>query len=186
MPAAILVLVPRMNAVSRDDFLSRDPGLWAAQGFDVVMPQPSWSTRLIADQEAALERLLASARSLAEAPIWLVGPGPAIEAAMPQLGPGQVSGVVVTSVTSNAGSCTRTTYYSNPGTGAEPKVVVKTSGDACGASPPFGAHRAPSGAVPVPHPNAPRIIEASVPSGRTAQQPFVQRLAEEIKAAPSS
>ena len=77
-------------------------------------------------------------------------------------------------------------YYSNPGNGAEPKVVVNTAGDACGASPPFGAWRAPSGAVPVPHPNAPRIIEASIPADRTAQQPFVQRLAEEIKAPPSS
>jgi hypothetical protein len=186
MPAAILVFVPGINALGREKFLSRDPALWAAQGFDVVMPQASWSTRLIADQEAALERLLASARSLADAPIWLVGPGPAIEAAIPQLGPSQVSGVVVTSVTSNAGSCSRTMYYSNPGNGAEPKVVVKTSGDACGASPPFSAPRAPSGAVPVTHPNAPRIIETSIPADRTAQQPFVQRLAEEIKASPSS
>ena len=189
MPAAILVFVPGMNAVSRGDFLPRDPALWAAQGFDVVMPQPSsWGTRLIADQEAALDRLLASARSLADAPIWLIGPGPAIEAAMPQLGPGQVSGVVVTSLTSNAGSCSRTMYYSNPGNGAEPKVVVNTAGDACGASPPFGGRRAPSSMVPVPHvhPNAPRILETSIPADRSAQQPFVQRLAEEIKAPPSS
>ena len=151
MPAAILVFVPGMNALSRDDFLSRDPALWAAQGVDVVMRQPSWSTRLIADQEAALERLLASARSL-------------------------------------AGSCSRTLYYSTPGNGTEPKMVVKTSGDACGASPPLDARRAPSGAVPVPQvkPGAPRIIETSIPADRTAQQPFVQRLAEEIKAPPSS
>ena len=54
MPAAILVFVPGMNAVSRGDFLPRDPALWAAQGFGIVLPQPSWSTRLIADQEAAL------------------------------------------------------------------------------------------------------------------------------------
>jgi hypothetical protein len=77
-------------------------------------------------------------------------------------------------------------YYSNPGNGAEPKVVVNTSGDACGASPPFGARRAPSGAVPVSHPNAPRIIETSIPADRIVQEPFVQRLAEEIKAPPSS
>jgi len=107
---------------------------------------------------------------------------------MPQLGPGQVSGVVVTSVTSNAGSCSRTMYYSNPGNGAEPKVVVNTAGDACRASPPFGGRRAPSSMVPVPHvhPNAPRILETSIPADRSAQQPFVQRLAEEIKAPPSS
>ena len=188
MPAAIVVFVPGMNALTRDDFPSGDPALWAAQGFDVVVPQPSWSTRPIDDQEAALERLLASARSLADAPIWLVGPGTAIEAAMPRLGPGQVSGVVVTSVTSNAGSCTRTMYYSNSGAGTEPKAVVKRSGDACGTSPSFGAHQAPAGVTPMPRaqPSAPRIIETSNPADRTAQQPFVQRLAEEIKTSPAS
>jgi hypothetical protein len=187
-PAAILVFMPGINAPSAEGFLPRNPALWATQGFDVAMPQASWSTRLIADQEAALERLLASARSLADAPIWLVGPGPAIEAAMPQIGPGQVSGVVVTSVTSNAGSCTRTTYYSSSGAGAAPKTVVKTSGDACGASPTFGARQAPAGVVPVPRakPGAPRIIEASIPPDHAAQRPFVQRLAEAIKAPPAS
>src|SRR6516162_11195550 len=149
-PAAVLVFMPGTDARSHDDFLPSDPAFWTAQGFDVVMPQPSWNTRLIADQEAAIERLVASARLLADAPIWLVGPGPAIEAAMPQLGPGQVSGVVVTSVTSIAGSCIRSVFYSTPGNGTEPKMVVKTSGDACGASPPLDARRAPSAAVPVP------------------------------------
>jgi hypothetical protein len=161
--------MPRTNARSHDDFLPSDPAFWTAQGFDVVMPQPSWNTRLIADQEAAIERLVASARLLADAPIWLVGPGPAIEAAMPQRGPGQVSGVVVTSVISNAGSCSRTMYYSNPGTGAEPKVVIKTSGDGCEPSLPYGLDRSPSSVAPMPQrrPNAPRIIEASIPADHT-------------------
>jgi hypothetical protein len=185
-PAAVLVFLPGL--VDFSDITTRDPALWAAQGFDLVMPPPSWSARLIADQQAAVERLLASAQALADAPIWLVGPSPAIEAVMPQLGPGQVSGVVVTSVTSNAGSCSRTMYYSNSGTGAEPKAVVKTSGDACGASPSFGARQPPTGTVPVPQakPNAPRIIEASIPTEKPAQQAFVRRLAEEIKAPPAS
>jgi hypothetical protein len=181
-PAAVLVFLPGADEVG--DVTTRDPGLWAAQGFDVVMPRPLWTDRLIADQHAAVERLLASAQALADAPIWLVGPSPTIEAVMPQLGPGQVSGVVVTSVTSNAGSCTRTMYYSNPGTGAEPKAVVRTSGDACRTTPSFDMPQAPPGAVPVPQvkPNAPRLIEASIPTDRAAQLPFVQRLAQEIKA----
>jgi len=185
-PAAVLVFLP--GAVEYGELTTRDPTLWAAQGFDVVMPQPSWTTRLIADQEAALEQLLASARSLADAPIWLVGPGPAIEAAVPRIGPGQISGVVVTSVISNAGSCSRTMYYSNPGNRTAPKMVVKTSGDACDPSPPSGARRAPADMVPVPQvkPAPRRIIEASIPAEPAAQRPFVQRLAEEIKAAPSS
>jgi hypothetical protein len=181
-PAAVLVLLPALADVS--DVANRDPALWAAQGFDVVMPRPLWTDRLVADQQAAVARLLASAQALADAPIWLVGPSATIEAVVPKLGPGQVSGIVVTSVTSNAGSCTRTMYYSNSGVGVEPKAVVKTSGDACGTSPSFGARRAPAGAAPMPRvqPSAPRIIEASIPADRNAQQPFVQRLAEEIKA----
>jgi len=184
--AAVLVFLP--GAVDLGDVVTRDPALWAAQGFGVVMPRPPWTDRLIADQHAAVERLLASAQALADAPIWLVGPSPAIDAVMPQLGAGQVSGVVVTSVTSNARSCSRTMYYSYPGTGAEPKVVVKTSGDACEPSPPYSVRRSPAGAIPVPQrrPDVPRLIEASIPTGHTAQRSFVQRLAEEIKAPPSS
>jgi hypothetical protein len=181
-PAAVLVFLPVPAGVS--DVATRDPALWAAQGFDVVMPRPVWTDRLVADQQAVLARLLASAQALADAPIWLVGPSLTIEAAMPQLGPGQVSGVVVTSVTSNAGSCTRTMYYSASVEGGEPKAVVKTSGDACGTSPSFGARQDPARVTPVPRvqPSVPRIIEASIPADRNAQQPFVQRLAEEIKA----
>src|SRR5271165_5367041 len=40
-PAAILVLVPSTGAFPRDDVLVDNPGLWAAQGFDVVTPPPS-------------------------------------------------------------------------------------------------------------------------------------------------
>jgi hypothetical protein len=184
-PSAILVFVP--GTVGSDDPLTRDPSLWAAQGFGVVMPDIA---QLIADRQAALERLVISAHALADAPIWLVGPGSAIEPAIPELAPGQVSGVVVTSVTSGAGSCSRTVFYSNPGTGAEPRVTVKTSGDACGAPPPFGERPVPSGITPVPRarPGAPRIIEASIPAqaSPTAQRPLIRQVADEIKGLPSS
>jgi hypothetical protein len=43
VPAAVLVLWPG------DDSLARDPGLWTAQGFDVVMPRPADIYRLVAD-----------------------------------------------------------------------------------------------------------------------------------------
>lgn len=180
-PAAVLVFVP--GAVAFGDVAAGDPAVWAAQGFDVVMPRPTSTALLVADQQAAVERLLASARALADAPVWLVGPSRAIEAVMPRLGLGRVSGVVVTLVTSTAGSCTRTMDYANSGAGAEPRTVVKTSGDACGASPSFGAST-PAGVVPVPHvkPAAPRLIEASMPADPAAQRPVVQRLAEELKA----
>src|SRR5262249_10868100 len=83
-PPAFLVFVPGAQIAGSDDLLTSDPSLWAAQGFGVVMPDIA---QLIADRQAALERLVTSARALADAPIWLVGPGPAIEAAMPELPP---------------------------------------------------------------------------------------------------
>ena len=88
-PAAILVMLP-----SPGDVLTADPALWAAQGFDVVTPPPREIYQLAADREAAFDRLIASAQALADAPIWLVGPNPAIESAMasmPRSGPGEVS-----------------------------------------------------------------------------------------------
>ena len=123
-PAAVLVLWPGQ------DSLERDPALWTAQGFDVVTPQPADIYRLVADQQAALAQMVASAHALADAPVWVVGPGPVIDAALaaPQFGRG-VSGVAMTSVTSGAGSCSESFFYSDPGTGAPPKVEVKRSGD---------------------------------------------------------
>jgi len=188
-PAAILVFVPA-TAIGGGDVLTGDPALWTAQGFDVVMPRAQMMTRLIVDRQAALERLLVSARALADAPIWLVGPAPEIEAAMPQLTPGQASGVLVTSVISSAGSCSRTVFYSNPSGGAEPRVTVRTSGDACGTSPPIDTRPAPSGVLPAPRaqPAAPRIIETSIPDHTSpgAQQRLIRQVAEEIKGLPSS
>jgi hypothetical protein len=37
-PTAIVVLLPAISAEGSQDVLARDPALWAAQGFDVVMP----------------------------------------------------------------------------------------------------------------------------------------------------
>ena len=136
-PAAVLVLWPG------GDGLARDPALWAAQGFDVVMPQPVDIYRMVADEQAALAQLVASAHALANAPIWVVGPGPVIDAALraPQFGRG-VSGVVMTSVTSGSGSCSESLFYSDPGTGAPPKVRVSRSGD-CGRPAPTIGGRQP-------------------------------------------
>jgi hypothetical protein len=179
-PAAVLVLWPG------DDNLARDPGLWTAQGFDVVMPQPADIYRLVADQQAALAQLVASAHALADAPIWVVGPGPVIDAALaaPQLGRG-VSGVVMTSVTSGAGSCSESFLYSDPGTGALPKFEVKRSGD-CGTDTPAITGRQPSvlPAPPAPRPNQPRLIEASAVGKSLAPAAKVRRVAELIKSAP--
>ena len=184
-PAAILVMLPGPG-----DVLTADPALWAAQGFDVVTPPPSEIYQLAADREAAFDRLIAQAQAMADAPIWLVGPNPAIEAAMasmPRSGPGEVSGVVVTSMASGAGMCSERMIYSYSGNGAPPKVSVSKSGD-CPAGSPFGSVGGgsnPAIAPPMPavHPNAPRVIEAAAPTDRGSRT-AVQQVAELIKSAP--
>jgi hypothetical protein len=178
-PAAVLVLWPS------DDALARDPALWTAQGFDVVMPQPADIYRLVRNEQAALAQLVASAHTLANAPIWVVGPGPVIDAALaaPQFGRG-VSGVVITSVASGAGSCSESFFYSDPGTGAPPKIQVKRSGD-CGTGVPAIGERQPS-VLPAPSalPNQPRLIEASAVGKNLPPGAKVRHLAELIKSAP--
>jgi hypothetical protein len=160
VPAAVLVLWPG------DDSLARDPGLWTAQGFDVVMPQPADIYRLVADQRAALARLVASAHALADTPIW-------------------VSGVVMTTVASGAGGCSESFFYSDPGTGAPPKVEVSRSGD-CGMDTPAITGRQPSvlPASPAPRPNQPRLIEASAGGRNLPPAAKARHLAELIKSAP--
>jgi hypothetical protein len=179
-PSAVVVLWPG------GDILARDPALWTAQGFDVVMPQPAEIYRMVADQEATLAQLVASAHTLANAPIWVVGPGPVIDAtlAAPQLGR-EVSGVVMTSVTSGRGSCSESFSYFDPSTGAPPKVQVSRSGD-CGAGAPAIGGREPS-MLPTPpaaRPNRPRIIEASAVGRNLPPSATVQHLAQLMKSAP--
>ena len=180
-PAAVLVLWPG------DDSLARDPGLWTAQGFDVVMPQPADIYRLVADQQAALAQLVASAHALADAPIWVVGPGPVIDAALgaPQLGRGEVSGVVMTSVASDSGSCSESFFYSDPGTGAPPKVEAKRSGNCETGMPAFTGRQPSVRPAPAPRPNQPRIIEASAVGKHLPPAARVRHLAELIKSAPA-
>ena len=179
-PAAVLVLWPG------DDTLARDPALWTAQGFDVVMPPAADIYRLVADQQAALAQLVSSAHALADAPIWVVGPGPVIDAALaaPQFGRG-VSGVVMTSVASDSGSCSESFFYSDPGTGAPPKVEIRRSGN-CETGTPAITGRQPSvlPVPPAPRLNQPRLIEASAVGRNLPATAKVGRLAALIKSAP--
>jgi hypothetical protein len=188
-PAGILVMLPGPG-----DVLTADPALWTAQGFDVVTPPPGEIYQVAADRDAAFERLIASAQAMADAPIWLVGQNPAIEAAMagvPMAGPGQVSGVVVTSIASNAGSCSERMTYSYPGDVATPKVTVNKAGNACPAGSPFGAGSNPAVVpqMPAAPSNGPRLIEASLPTAAgapAARQAVVKQVANLIKSAPPS
>jgi hypothetical protein len=186
-PAAILVMLPGPG-----DILTADPQLWASQGFDVLTPTPSDIERIAADQQMAAARLIAEAQQMADAPIWLVGPNREIEAAMaslPQGGPGQVSGVVVTSASSGIGTCSERMIYSDAGNGAAPKVSVTKSGNACPPGAPFGGWVGSGNSIAAPpaRPPAPRVIEAAVPAqsgSPVARRAALQHIADLIKAAP--
>jgi hypothetical protein len=189
-PAAIVVFVPTMGPAGAEDYLFRDPALWAAQGFEVVTPQPPDIYRMVADQQAALAHLVAYARALGGAPIWLIGSSPALDAFLTTpAGRGQVSGVVVTSAGSPAISCSESFSYYDPGTSAPPQVKLSRFGN-CGpgVAPgvPQASGRQPSVLQPAParRPNAPRIIEASATGKNLRPAARVHRLAELIKASP--
>lgn len=192
-PAAVLVMLPGPGSG-----LTADPALWATQGFDVVAPPPTQLYRLAAAREAAFDRLIEEARAMADAPIWLIGPSPAIEAAMaslPTAGAGRVSGVVMTSTASGARTCSETMTYAYRGNGSAPQVKVSKSGNACPPGAPFGqgsplgietnAGPAPLSAV---QPRGPRLIEASAPADASpfSRHAAVRRVAALIKAAPAT
>jgi hypothetical protein len=177
-PAAILVVLPGAGA------FGSDPALWTSEGFAIVMPPPTALYPLVAAQE------LASARRLADAPIWLLGPSPEIEAALAasRSGREQISGVVVTSSGAAAGICNESFSYFDPGTGAKPQVKFSRSGN-CPPGSGFGIGGPTITPPPAVRPAAPRIIETEANPGITlpaAQQAAVARLAALIKAGPSS
>jgi hypothetical protein len=178
-PVAVLVFLP-----GADTAVASEPALWEAQGFDVVMPQAAELYRLVADQQAAMARLIASAETMANAPIWLVGPSQLIETAIPASG-GRVSGVIVTSETTPTYNFTERFFYRDPGTGAPPQVRVAKSGD-CGMDMPPMMGTEPSIVPPpvVPRRNPPRIIEASAAGKHLPPGAQISRLAHLIKAAP--
>jgi len=177
-PAAILVVLPGAGA------FGSDPALWTSEGFAIVMPPPTAFYPLVAARE------LASARRLVDAPIWLLGPSPEIEAALgaPRSGREKVSGVVVTSSHDAAGICSESFSYFDPGTGAKPQVKFSRSGN-CPPGSGFGIGAPTIAPPPAVRPAAPRIIETEAAPGitsRAAQKAAVARLAALIRAGPSS
>jgi len=135
------------------------------------------SPQLIDDRRAALERLVISARALADAPIgWSATP--AIEPRWPELPRGQVSGVVSHSVTSNARTAAAGPFL------LEPRARRRTQGHGQDLGRRAAArHRPPwraleplgSHSSTACRPDVPRIIEASIPDRaclpRTAADP---------------
>jgi len=190
-PVAVLVVMPGSGALA-----DVPPALWADQGFDVITPRITEALLAERSADLARARMLAYARAMARAPIWLVGSGPEIQETLERLpaGAGQVSGVVMTSVSSPSGSCSRTVVYSSQGSGGQPTVQVRSAGNACdaiGISP--GARPPVFEQVPEPSPSKlPRtlLVRADQPArgalaqARTNPPPLVQQVADRIKQAP--
>jgi hypothetical protein len=193
-PAAVLVVLPGAGA------WGADAALWATEGFDVVTPSSSAFNRLAAEQEQALAQMMAAAERMAAAPVWVMGPPPEIEAALAasRSGEEQISGIIETSAGGPAATCTESFSYFDPGNGAKPQMKVEKSGDC----PPSAGFRIGGPAIapfppatpmvpmaPAIRPNQPRVIEAAATpatASPAAHRAEIERLAELIKAAPSS
>lgn len=201
-PVAVLVFLPGADA------LAARPDLWAAQGFQVMTPRllPAANASLVADQIAALDRMLIEAQTLANAPLWLVGQNAALLDAIGRFGHAPVSGMVLTGAGPGGMAgvmvCQESVTITNPGNGAPPKVTVQRAGNAC---PPTGAtsggaainapnmrlpgnagggaRLVPTAPRPVPPSNPPKLIEASVQPGNEA--PAIARIAQLIKQGPA-
>ena len=91
----------------------------------------------------------------------------------------------MTSVTSGARSCSESFFYSDPGTGAPPKVEVKRSGNCETRMPAFTGRQPSVLPAPAPRPNQPRIIEASAVGKDLPPAAKVRDLADLIKSAPA-
>ena len=147
------------------------------------MPPGGGHLPAVADQQAAMAQLVASARALADAPIWVLGPGPVIDAALaaPQLGRA-VSGVVMTSVASDSGSCSESFFYSDRHRRAAKSRGQTLRGLRYGHARDWRAAAiGASGPAPA---NQPRLIEASAVATNLQPGAKVRHLAELIKSTP--
>ncbi len=88
--------------------------------------------RLVAQQQAMMQRMMADMDALMATPM----PDPeqmirSVMDGMPQTLPG--SGVVLTQISSGAGTCSETIVYGPQGANGQPQVKVTRTGNACGA-----------------------------------------------------
>jgi hypothetical protein len=211
-PAAILLMLPGGEGIVdiADDaaggrgaanFLVRTLPLWLGQGFAVVILGSPNGASLLGQRHTpayadAIGRALDSARSHANAPVWLVGTSQGSTAAANGAAhlPGRVAGLVLTSSVTRSNRSGETVFDSDPGAIAVPTLVVANQGDACPATPP-----ADTAAVMQAIPRAPRKEVLLVQSSETRSPPceamsphgflgieaaVVQRIADWIRAAP--
>jgi len=120
------------------NFLVRTRGLWAAQGFGVVVPGPANGQSLSGRRSTAayvgeLERVVDFARSRSNAPVWLIGTSQGSTAAVngaARLG-SKIAGVVLTSSITRPSRVGETVFDAAPGMISVPTLVVANSSDTC-------------------------------------------------------
>jgi hypothetical protein len=134
LAASLLVAAPAVAAPP-------DGGryVWVPTGAAVVLVPGAPATpvdfpvaRMMAQQEIMMRRMFADMDSLMATAI----PDPeqtirSVMQEMPQAAPG--SGIVVTSISTNDGTCSQTITYGYPGQGGQPQAKVSSTGNACGS-----------------------------------------------------
>ena len=132
------------------------PGATALPNHAVSVPAEFPVARLIAQQDAVMQRMFADMDSLMAMP--LPDPQQMIRSVMNGV-PAAVlgSGVVMTSMSTGDGVCSETITYGYPADGGQPQVKVTRSGDACGSITSSGPIGVTEG-VPGPQPIAPQPV----------------------------
>jgi pimeloyl-ACP methyl ester carboxylesterase len=199
--SGVLAIDDAGNIRPGGNFLVRTRGLWAAQGFAVVVPGPPNGASLLGTRHspaylAALGAVIDYARSRVNAPVWVIGTsqgstGAANGAA--HLEP-KVAGVVLTSSVTRTGRAGETVFNADPGAIAVPALVVSNSGDACTVSPPGDGPQLLAALTRSPRKELILVqssqiqsdpCEAFSPHGYLGIEAMVvQRIADWIKAAP--
>jgi pimeloyl-ACP methyl ester carboxylesterase len=136
------------NVTPATNFLLGTRGLWAAQGFNVVIPGPPNGQSLIGRRStsayvAELDRVVDFARLRSNAPVWIIGTSQGSTGAVnggAHLG-SKVAGVVLTSSVTQRSRAGETVFEAEPGLISVPMLVVANSGDTCRATPPGDAPR---------------------------------------------
>lgn len=199
--SGVLAIDAAGNIQPGGNFLVRTRGLWAAQGFAVVVPGPPNGASLLGTRHTpayldALGVVVDFARSRVAAPVWVIGTSQGSTGAANGAAhlAGKIAGVVLTSSVTRPGRAGETVFDADPGAIAVPALVVSNSGDTCAVSPPGDGPRLLAALVRTPRKELILVesseirsdpCEAFSPHGYLGiEATVVQRIADWIKAAP--
>jgi alpha-beta hydrolase superfamily lysophospholipase len=127
-----------------DNFVVRTRDLWAKKGYgvlivDAIDHQSMRGQRSSPEYAGVAHEILAYARSLTNAPVWVMGTSQGSIAAMLAAStarPGEVAGVVLTESVSVLGRSHETVFNAHPEAVRIPALVVANRDDRCWVAPP--------------------------------------------------